>query len=193
MSTYSTCDLNALPPDLPEPADDGLAAHLSGAVLPSVPLHATDGSLVDLSSLPGWTVVYIYPRNGQPGAPPLVDDWDLIPGARGCTPHTCSYRDHFAELQSLNTRVYGLSTQTTEYQREMVDRLHLPFPILSDHAFALTAALLLPTFDVAGLTLLKRLSLIIHNGAVVKVNYPVFPPNEDAARVVGWLRAQRTE
>src|SRR5215510_16291155 len=153
----STHDPTVLPTDIPAPQDDGAARHLASLRLPSVPLAATDGSQVDLSTLTGRTVVYIYPRTGVPGqAPP--DGWDAIPGARGCTPQSCSFRDHFAELKRLGVaQLYGLSTQDTVYQREAVERLHLPFAILSDAEFKLTRALSLPTFSVDGMTVIKRM------------------------------------
>jgi peroxiredoxin len=155
--------------------------------LPSLALGSTAGAAVDLSKLDGRTVVYIYPRTGVPGqAPP--DGWDAIPGARGCTPQSCSFRDHFAELRQLGVaHLYGLSTQDTAYQREAVERLHLPFAILSDAELKLTRAVDLPTFTVAGMTLLRRMVLIIDDGAIRKVFYPVFPPDKSAADVVAWL------
>jgi peroxiredoxin len=182
---------NILPADLPVPQDDGAALHLAGLKLPSVPLAATDGSTVDLSKLAGRTVVYIYPRTGVPGQPP-ADGWDAIPGARGCTPQSCSFRDHFAELKRLGAaRLYGLSTQDTEYQSEAVERLKLPFPILSDRNLALARAIRLPTFTVAGMILLKRMALVIDAGVIAKVFYPVFPPDKSAEEVIAWLRASR--
>ena len=167
-----------LPPDLPVPIDDGAADHLVGLKLPSLTLPATDGSGIELASLPGRVVVYAYPRTGQPDQLPLVDDWDLIPGARGCTPQSCSFRDHHADLSAAGAQVFGLSTQTTRYQQEAVARLHLPFPLLSDAALALTAALTLPTFSAGGEALLKRLTWIARAGQIVKVFYPVFPRTE---------------
>jgi peroxiredoxin len=157
--------------------------------VPSVPLLATDGTTVDLSSLPGRVVVYTYPRTGVPGveSPP---GWDLIPGARGCTPQSCAFRDHFAELKALGVnRLFGLSTQDTAYQREAAERLHLPFPILSDERFELTGALRLPTFETSGMTLLKRLALVLKDGTIEHVFYPVFPPDRNAGDVVAWLAA----
>jgi peroxiredoxin len=184
-------DPNLLPAGLPVPQDDGAARHLAGMRLPAIVLPATDGGEVDLARLAGRTVVYIYPRTGQPGVA-LPDGWDAIPGARGCTPQSCSFRDHFAELRSLGvSRLFGLSTQDTTYQREAVDRLHLPFAILSDADLRLTSAVGLPTFTVAGMTLLKRMVLVIDDSVVAKVFYPVFPPNQSAAAVVAWLRAPR--
>ena len=184
-------DPNVLPDGLPVPQDDGAARHLTGLRLPSVPLVATDGSTVDLSKLAGRTVVYIYPRTGVPGQP-SPEGWDAIPGARGCTPQSCAFRDHFAELKRLGVdRLYGLSTQDTEYQSEAVNRLHLPFPILSDCNLALTRAIKLPTFTVAGMNLLKRVALVIENGTIIKVFYPVFPPDKNAEEVMAWLRASR--
>jgi peroxiredoxin len=180
-----------LPADLPVPQDDGAALHLAGLKLPSVPLAATDGSTVDLSKLGGRTVVYIYPRTGVPGQPP-PDGWDAIPGARGCTPQSCSFRDHFAELKRLGAaRLYGLSRQDTAYQSEAVERLKLPFPVLSDRNLALARAIRLPTFTVAGMILLKRMALVIDAGVIAKVFYPVFPPDKSAEEVVAWLRASR--
>jgi peroxiredoxin len=182
-------DLNVLPAGLPVPQDDDAARHLAGLELPSVRLAATDGSQVDLAKLPGRTVVYIYPRTGIPGQP-MLEGWDQIPGARGCTPQSCSFRDHFAELKQLGVdRIFGLSTQDTAYQSEAAARLHLPFPILSDADLALTRAIRLPTFSVAGMTLLKRMALVIDDGTIAKVFYPVFPPDQNAAEVIAWLRA----
>ena len=187
MSSIATPDWSTLP----APEDDGAARHLPGLRIPSIPLPATDGSTVDLSALPGLTVLYAYPRTGRPGEP-NPDGWDAIPGARGCTPQTCAFRDHFAELQSLGVaHLYGLSTQDTAYQRELAQRLHLPFPILSDEHLVLTKALRLPSFTTNGMTLLKRLALILRDGVIEHVFYPVFPPDQNAADVVTWLRAQR--
>ena len=176
---------------LPRPADDGAARHLVEMHIPSCPLRATDGTDVDLSALPGRVVVYAYPRTGRPGVanPP---GWDAIPGARGCTPQSCSFRDHFAELQSLGVnRVFGLSTQSSEYQQEAAARLHLPFPLLSDASLRLTGALRLPTFETAGMTLLKRLTLIIEDGRIAHAFYPVFPPDRSASQVIDWLRSRK--
>ena len=182
-------DPTVLPTNIPVPQDDGAARHLAGAKLPALALPATDGSQVSLFALPGRTVVYIYPRTGVPGQP-LPDGWDAIPGARGCTPQSCSFRDHFDELKRLGVaRVFGLSTQDTDYQREAAERLHLPFPILSDSHLKLTNALRLPTFSVTGMTLLKRMALVIDDGVIVKAFYPVFPPDKNAEEVIAWLRA----
>jgi len=180
---------NVLPADIPAPQDDGGARHLTGLKLPPVALVATDGSQVDLSKLAGRTVVYIYPRTGVPGqAPP--DGWDAIPGARGCTPQSCSFRDHFAELKRLGVaHLFGLSTQDSAYQREAAERLHLPFPVLSDESLALARAIRLPTFTVAGMTLHKRMALVIDDGVIGKVFYPVFPPDKNAEDVIAWLQA----
>src|SRR5712692_6895382 len=173
---------------IPAPKDDGAARHLIGTRMPSVPLLATDGTTVDLSSLPGRVVVYAYPRTGTPGIENPAG-WDLIPGARGCTPQSCSFRDHFGELKRLAVaHLYGLSTQDTAYQREAVERLKLPFAILSDAGLALTRAIDLPTFAVAGMTLLKRMALVVDDGVIGKVFYPVFPPDRSAAEVIAWLK-----
>jgi peroxiredoxin len=188
QSQPSLHDPGKLPADLPAPEDDGAARHLTGLKLPTLALTATDGSEVDLSALTGRTVVYAYPRTGRPGQDP-PDGWDAIPGARGCTPQSCSFRDHFAELQRVGVaHLFGLSTQNTEYQREAAERLHLPFPILSDAKFAFAREIRLPTFEVAGMTLLKRLVLVIEDGMIVKLFYPVFPPDRSADEVVAWLR-----
>jgi peroxiredoxin len=180
---------SVLPDGIPAPQDDGGARHLTGLRLPSVALDAPDGSEVDLAKLPGRTVVYIYPRTGVPGVSP-PDGWDAIPGARGCTPQSCGFRDHFNELKAQGVaRVFGLSTQDTDYQREAAERLHLPFPVLSDAELKLARAIKLPTFAIAGMTLHKRMALVIDNGVVTKVFYPVFPPDRNAAEVVAWLKA----
>ncbi|MEM9437319.1 MAG: peroxiredoxin [Pseudomonadota bacterium] len=168
--------------------DDGACEHLPGAALPEISLPSTKGGVVDLGSLPpGRAVIYIYPRTGVPGEP-LPTGWDDIPGARGCTPQSCAFRDHAAELSELGANVFGLSTQATEYQREMADRLHLPFPVLSDAGLALTRALNLPTLEVDGMTLIKRLTLVVKDGQIEHVFYPVFPPDESAETVIAWLR-----
>jgi len=181
-------DPTFLPPNIPVPQDDGGARHLAGMRLPDIALPATSGEEVNLARLAGRTVLYIYPRTGVPGVD-LPPGWDEIPGARGCTPQSCGFRDHFAELGALGAaHLYGLSTQDTDYQREAAQRLHLPFAILSDSALAFTRALRLPTFTVAGMTLLKRMALVIDDGIIVKVFYPVFPPDQNAAEVVAWLR-----
>lgn len=180
-----------LPPGIPAPEDDGAARHLPGAKLPDLSLPATDGAPVNLSELGGRTVVYVYPRTGVPGVDP-PEGWDQIPGARGCTPQSCAFRDHFGELRRLGvSHLYGLSTQDTDYQREVAIRLHLPFALLSDEKLALTAALKLPTFSVSGMTLLKRMALVLDDAAITKVFYPVFPPDKNAAEVVAWLQASR--
>jgi peroxiredoxin len=177
---------------IPAPTDDGGAKHLAGMQVPDVPLAATDGSRVSLGRLPGRVIVFAYPRTGEPGKPSLVDNWDMIPGARGCTPQTCAFRDlHKVLIEAGGSRVFGLSTQDTAYQRAAVDRLHLPFPLLSDEKLALTRALRLPTMQVAGLTLIKRLALIVDDGKISKVFYPVFPPDGNAADVLAWLTEHR--
>ena len=182
---------DTLPGDLPAPVDDGAADHLRGAKLPDIALAATDGSSVSLARLPGRAVVYVYPRTGEPGKDP-GDDWNAIPGARGCTPQSCSFRDHFAELQELGaSRVFGLSTQDTAYQREAVERLHLPFPLLSDAALVLTRAAKLPTFAYRGMTLIRRMAFVIDDGRITELFYPVFPPDRSAGDVVAWLRSNR--
>jgi peroxiredoxin len=181
--------LTELPPDLPVPKDDGAADHLRGMRMPHVSLRSTGGRDVDVADLGEQrTVVYFYPRTGRPDRP-VPAGWDAIPGARGCTPESCAFRDHFAEITALGARVYGASTQDTDYQREAAERLHLPFELLSDSEFALTDALRLPTFDFEGVRLLKRLTLIVRAGRIEHVFYPVFPPDRHADEVLAWLRA----
>jgi peroxiredoxin len=175
---------------IPAPEDDGAAAHLIGMAIPSISLRATNDTAVTLSELPGRVVVFGYPRTGEPGKIALVDDWDMIPGARGCTPQTCAFRDLFAELKSAGAQhVFGLSTQSNDYQTEMAVRLHLPFPVLSDEQLELVHALDLPTMDVADLTMIKRLALIIDDAKITHVFYPVFPPDRNAGDVLEWLKA----
>jgi len=177
-----------LPPNLPQPVDDGAGDHLRHMAMPQVSLRSTAGRMVDLSNLTAArTVIYCYPMTGVPGKP-LPEGWDMIPGARGCTPQTCGFRDHYQELLRLHAEVFGLSTQTTEYQLEMAQRLHLPFEILSDAEFRLCEALRLPTFEVDGIRLLRRLTLIVRGGRIEHVFYPVFPPNESADQVMRWLQ-----
>jgi peroxiredoxin len=179
-------DIYTLPPGLVAPVDDGACSHLAGTRLPSLMLASTSAGGVDLAGLPGRTVVYCYPRTGRPHVAPPTG-WDDIPGARGCTPQSCAFRDLHGEIRSLGAAVFGLSTQSTAEQREAVDRLHLPFELLSDAELRLTNALRLPTFQVDGMTLLKRLTLILAGGRVEKVFYPVFPPDRNASDVAAWL------
>ncbi len=175
---------------IPPPADDGGAAHLVGMRVPDMALAATTGVPISIAMLKGRTVLYAYPRTGTPGEISPVDDWDMIPGARGCTPQSCAFRDHFADMRAAGvTHVLGLSTQDTTYQREMADRLHLPFPVLSDSELKLASVLRLPTMRVAEMTLLKRMALVIDGGVIVKVFYPVFPPDRNAAAVLAWVNA----
>jgi peroxiredoxin len=180
-------DLYNIPADLPVPVDDGACKHLVGMQVPAITLVSTANTRVNMAEAARErTVVYGYPRTGKPGAA-IPNGWDAIPGARGCTPETCSFRDHYKQLRELKTQVFGLSTQTTEYQQEVVERLHLPFALLSDADFAFTNALRLPTFEFEGVRLLKRLTLILSNGRIEKVFYPVFPPDKHAEEVVAWL------
>ena len=181
MKTYET-----MPEDLPQPIDDGACDHLIGMKLPDIDLPATDGSVVNLSEQKRKTVVYCYPMTGKPGTP-LAEGWDEIPGARGCTPQSCSFRDHHSELSALGADVFGLSAQNTEYQREMVERLHLPFLVLSDANFKFCELMRLPTFEVSGMRLLKRVTMIAENNTVMKVHYPIFPSDSDAPWVIEQL------
>ena len=178
-----------LPPDLPVPEDDAAADHLPGAELPHLSLPSTAGSELDLrEAADGTLVLYIYPRTGKPGQP-LPPGWDDIPGARGCTPESCAFRDHAVEIEKLGARVLGLSAQSLADQHEFAERVGLPYPILSDPELELAKALDLPTFDVAGMTLYKRITLIVRDARIAHVFYPVFPPDRNAADVVEWLRS----
>lgn len=181
-------NLLQLPDDLPVPEDDGAAAHLVGTAMPDIVLPTTSGGAVELARLPRRTVIYAYPRTGVPDEPKFYERWEDIPGARGCTPESCAFRDHHAELTRSGAEVFGMSTQDTAFQRDAVKRLHLPFAILSDDRLELTRAIRLPTFEVNGLTLLKRITLIVQEGRIEHVFYPVFPPDGHAEEVLGWLK-----
>jgi peroxiredoxin len=189
-------DINMLPAGLPAPADDGACEHLRGASIPPIALPATNGEAVRLDDPAApTTVVFAYPRTGRPGEEPPggLDAWNLIPGARGCTPQACAYRDRHAEFVALGARVFGLSTQDTPYQLEAVERLALPYPLLSDHNLVFADALGLPRFQHFGLTLLRRHTLIIEAGRIVEVFYPVFPSDADADHAINWLRAKTSK
>ncbi len=188
---FAQQNLNDLPANLPRPVDDGGARHLLGLALPDLDLPSTANRRVNLSKLAApRVVVYCYPMTGQPDKA-LPAGWDDIPGARGCTPETCGFRDHHKDLAKLHADVYGISTQSTAYQQEMVHRLEVPFQVLSDEAMTFTKALRLPTFTVEGMTLLKRLTLIAHHGRIEKVFYPVFPPDKHAEEVIAWLKTHQ--
>ncbi|MBI1326579.1 MAG: redoxin family protein [Alphaproteobacteria bacterium] len=180
-------DLSKTPDDLPRPIDDGAANHLVGMALPDIQLASTAGDMVNLRTHAKNLVIYCYPMTGRPDVP-LPEGWDQIPGARGCTPQSCAFRDHYKELKDLNADVVGLSVQTTDYQQEMVERLHLPFPVLSDKDFLFQKALNLPVFVAAGITLLKRLTLIVEDGKIAAVHYPIFPSDSDPAWVIAYLQ-----
>ncbi len=184
-----TDNIHEIPQDLPVPQDDGACRHLADLRLPAVSLRSTGGKSIDLSALGGTVVIYIYPRSGRPDQE-LPTGWNAIPGARGCTPQSCAFRDHHQELKKLGvTALYGLSAQDTAYQREAVERLHLPFELLSDAQLEFAQALGLPTFEVDGMKLIKRITLIASDGRIGKVFYPVFPPDRNAEEVAAWLRA----
>jgi len=187
-----SADYHELPPDLPAPVDDGAADHLAGMALPDLHLPSTRGGTESLAELAGGLLVaYVYPRTGTPGEPSPLG-WDDIPGARGCTPQSCAYRDSLAEFTELGASVVGISAQSPAEQSEFAGREHIPFPLLSDAELSLVASLRLPTFEVEGMTLYKRLTFVAEAGRVVKVFYPVFPPNRNAAEVIAWLRQRRT-
>lgn len=188
-------DYTVLPEDLPVPVDDGGADHLPGAVIPSFALPTSDGGTVDLASLgTGRTILYLYPLTGRPGAG-LPEGWDAIPGARGCSTEACDFRDHFDDLRRAGvTAVWGVSSQDTEYQAEVVSRLRLPFSMISDEHFQLADALGLPTFAAEGHErLYTRLTLVVQHGRIEHVFYPIFPPNTHAQQLLNWLRANPTE
>jgi len=194
-------DPTLLPADLPPPIDDDAARHLRGTTIPSLRLPSTLGDTFDLEQITrSPAVLFFYPRTGVPGQPPprLADgsDWDLVPGMRGCTPQSCGFRDLLSEFRALSVSVYAVSTQTSEYQREFAERMHIPFPILSDSELALTRSLRLPAIDMPAAsggppTLLKRMAWFCERSRIEHVWYPVFPPNENAARVLAWLREER--
>jgi peroxiredoxin len=179
--------LNKLPNNLPIPMDDGACDRLLGQSLPSIFLASTQGGHIDLSAVPGYIVLYCYPMTGRPNIP-LPDGWDNIPGARGCTPQSCAFRDHYRELVELGAQVFGLSTQDTEYQLEAIERLHLPFELLSDRDLSFANTLKLPTFEIDGRQLIKRITLITKMGKIIKVFYPVFPPDRNAQAAIDWLQ-----
>lgn len=183
-----TDDIHTLPRDLPIPVDDGGANHLAGLAVAPVLLPSTDDGMVDLSALAGRTVVYCYPRTGRPDQE-LPEGWNLIPGARGCTPQSCAFRGHHGELLTLDVRLFGLSIQYSGYQREAAVRLHLPFPLLSDARFEFASAMQLPMFEVQSTRLLKRLTVVLRDGVIEHTFYPVFPPDQNAQDVIDWLRA----
>jgi peroxiredoxin len=188
--TVTAANYEQLPADLPVPEDDGAADHLTGAVMPSITLPATSGEPIDLSRIGPRAIVYVYPMTGKPGVP-LVEGWDQIPGARGCTPESMGFRDHYEDLTALGAQVFGLSVQDTAEQAEAATRLKLPFPLLSDSGLVLAERLRLPTFTAAdGVVRYKRLTLVLDQGRIEHVFYPVFPPNQHAAEVLGWLREQ---
>lgn len=184
-------DFRRLPPDLPVPLDDGAADHLPGLELPALTLPSTKGEPVDLAAIAAEAatlVLYVYPRTGTPGEQ-LPEGWDAVPGARGCTPQNIGFRDHRAQLTVLGADVVGLSAQPSEDQQAFAAREHIPFPLLSDPDLRLAAALRLPTFEIAGMTLYRRITLIAREGVIARVFYPVFPPDRDAANVAAWLGA----
>jgi peroxiredoxin len=182
-----SADYSRLPADLPVPEDDGAADHLAGMALPEIRLASTLGGSTDLAQAAQKRLVaYVYPRTGTPGEP-LPAGWDDIPGARGCTPQSCAYRDSLAEFSALGAAVVGISAQSPEEQAEFAEREHIPFPLLSDSGLALAGALRLPTFEAAGMTLYKRLTLVAEAGKIAKAFYPVFPPDRNAAEALAWL------
>jgi peroxiredoxin len=184
-----TDNLYELPPDLPVPIDDGACDHLHGARLPAVSLPSTSGRTVNLGALPELTVIYCYPRTGRPDVE-IPKGWNQIPGARGCTPQACAFRDHYQALRQLGAQVFGVSTQTIDDQREAVERLHLPMELLSDTELRFARALRLPTFEVESMVLIKRLTLVALHGRIIKLFYPVFPPDKNAEDVIAWIQQQ---
>jgi peroxiredoxin len=185
-------DFTILPEGLPAPEDDGAANHLAGAELPDLSLASTTGTDINLrraTADAGTLVLYIYPRTGKPGEP-LPPGWDDIPGARGCTPESCAFRDAHRDIERLGARVHGLSAQSLEDQHEFAARVELPYALISDPELELAAALGLPTFEVAGMKLYRRITLIARAGRIAHVFYPVFPPDRNAADVLAWLEGK---
>ena len=178
--------LQSIPPDLPIPIDDGACAHLEGQSLPEIELPSTADIPVKPSQIPGWLVIFCYPMTGRPGRA-LPDGWIDIPGAAGCTPQSCSFRDHNDELRNMGFTVLGLSTQPSEDQAEAVGRLHLPYPLVSDAAFKFSDSLKLPILSIGNLRLIKRLTLIANDGVIKKCFYPVFPPDKNVKEVIKWF------
>jgi len=178
----------SLPDNLPVPQDDGACAHLPGLKMPRLALPTTAGSTVDFSSLPGRNVIFCYPKTGAPGKNPPAS-WDLIPGARGCTPQNCSFRDEYANFAPAGVKqIFGVSTQSSSYQQEAAERLRLPYSLVSDEKLAFAHALNLPTFDFEGEILIKRMTLIVDEGVTTHVLYPVFPPDKSAADTLEWIK-----
>lgn len=182
-------DLSKIPEGLPVPTDDGTCDHLEGTQLPAVTLRTTSDRDLELSNFKSPTIIFFYPRTGEP-LKPAPPDWDLIPGARGCTPQSCGFRDLYRDFQALGYQVFGASSQSSNYQKEFVSRHQIPFEIISDEGFKLTDNLKLPTFTYSGMRLIKRMAWVVNHGTIVKVFYPIFPPNENASRVLDWLRAR---
>lgn len=183
-------DLANLPTSLPVPKDGGECSHLPGRALPLILLPSTAGRMVNLAELNVPTVLFFYPRNAQPHES-IPEEWNMIPSARGCTPHACGFRDLHQEFKMLGFQIFGVSTQDTDYQKELVNRVHLPFEVLSDAKFELAKALQLPTFEYRGIRLLKRMSWVVESGKIAKVFYPVFPPGKNADEVLTWLKIRR--
>lgn len=184
-------DLNTLPDNLPIPLDDGACDHLKNLLLPEIELETTAGRFVNIKELTKKpTIIFFYPRTGEADKPTPAD-WDLIPGARGCTPQSCGFRDLNQEFIKLGFQVFGLSSQNSDYQKEFVSRNHIPFEILSDEKFELTEQMNLPTFSFNGIRLIKRMAWIVENSKISHVFYPVFPPNENASFVLNWLNKRK--
>jgi peroxiredoxin len=182
-------DIHTIPEDVPVPEDDGATEHLVNAAVPPIALNATTGETIRLDEAGQRTVLFCYPRTGRPDEE-LPPGWNAIPGARGCTPEACGFRDAHQQFADLGVQVLALSTHAPAYQREMAERLHLPFPVLSDERLELTRELGLPTFETSGMTLLKRLTLVIDDGRIEHVFYPVFPPDTHAGEVLDWLSSR---
>lgn len=184
-------DLHQLPDNLPIPIDDGVCDHLTGLSLPSVELQSVSGSVVHLSRVPGILVVFFYPMNGRPDALPMIG-WNEIPGARGCTPQVCAFRDSYAKLKAMNVKVFGVSAQSLVDQQEASTRLSIDYPLLNDSQFELCRALRLPTFEYQSATYIKRITLIVENGVIKKHFYPVFPPDKNVVQVIDWIKQDQS-
>jgi len=184
-------DLYKLPDDLPVPVDDGACDHLQEFQLPSVSLKGVSDESIELSSMKGIAVIFFYPMIGRPNSPPMIG-WNNIPGARGCTPQSCSFRDKYSQLEKLEVKVFGVSSQPLIDQKEASARLKLPFELLNDSQFELTKALNLPTFEYDSSTFIKRITIISIDGVIKKTFYPVFPPDKNVNQVIEWLEHNRS-
>ncbi|VAW52529.1 Alkyl hydroperoxide reductase subunit C-like protein [hydrothermal vent metagenome] len=180
-------DLYQLPEGLPVPVDDGACNHLEGAPFPSMLITVTPHATYDFSKEKGINIIFFYPMIGHPDSLPMTG-WNEIPGARGCTPQALSYKNYFRQITKLGVRLFGASSQALKEQNDAIDRLKLPFELINDSSFLLSNALKLPTFQFNEIKMIKRLTLVVVDGVIKKVFYPVFPPNKNVDDVIVWLK-----